>query len=121
MRLSKYIRLLCLCVVSVIIGPFVAYGGGTVKGKVTFHGELTPPEKFVFESFPNSKFCGKHPDTSDQGRRRVINPVETSTDGGLTRGAPLTGAFDMQQATAHPWRQYVGSGQRSIVIFEEAN
>ena len=83
MGFSINVRLVFIIVISAIIAPYLAYGGAIVKGRVNFHGSHPPVEKFVFESFPNSKFCGKHPDTSDEGRRRVIYPVETSHDGGL--------------------------------------
>ena len=87
MGLSINVRFFSIVFVAVLLAPYVAYdlayGGGLVKGKVTFHGSPPPAEKFVFESFPNSRFCGKHPDTSDEGRRRVMYPVETSNDGGL--------------------------------------
>ena len=83
MGLSIYVRLVAIFLVAVFMAPYMAYGGAKVRGKVTFHGSPPPTQKFVFESFPNSKFCGTHPDTSDEGRRRVIYPVETNKDGGL--------------------------------------
>ena len=83
MIFPRCMRLFTIILCAGILGPHVVFAGGTVNGKVTFHGEPPPPQKFIFESFPNSRFCGKHPDTSDEGRRRVINPVETGKDGGL--------------------------------------
>lgn len=83
MNLFSFRRLLGLCILALTFGPHLAHGGGMVKGKVTFEGHLPPAEKFIFASFPNSNFCAKHPDTTDEGRRRVIYPVETSKDGGL--------------------------------------
>ncbi len=83
MSLVLSMRFLPIFFVAVMIGPSLAYGGGIVKGKVTFQGQPPDAEKFVFESFPNSKFCKKHPDTIDEGRRRVMYSVKTSTDGGL--------------------------------------
>ena len=83
MGITISVRLFSLIFIVGIIAPYLAYGGGIVKGKVTFQGSPPPAEKFVFKSFPNSGFCGKHPDTSDEGRRRVINPVETGKDSGL--------------------------------------
>ena len=84
---SIHVKLLYMFFLAVITAPYLfydlAFGGGSVKGKVTFEGELPPAEKFVFESFPNSKFCGKHPDVTDEGRRRVINPIEIGKDKGL--------------------------------------
>ena len=83
MGISKHARGFFMFLLAALAVPYLAYGGGSVKGKVIFKGEMPPAEKFVFESFPNAKFCGKHPDTGDNGRRRVIHSVETSADGGL--------------------------------------
>jgi len=65
------------------IFPLVVFGGGVVRGKVTFLGEIPSPQKFVFSSFPNSKYCAKHPATTDEGRRRVVTQVELGEDRGL--------------------------------------
>ncbi len=63
--------------------PLIVMAGGTIRGKVTFLGEVPSPQKFVFSSFPNSKYCAKHPSTSDEGRRRIVNRVELGEGGGL--------------------------------------
>lgn len=66
--------------------PLVVFAGGTVKGRVTYVGEIPPLKKFVLSSFPNTKFCAKHPSTSDEGRRRVVNLVQVG-EGGALQGA----------------------------------
>ena len=83
MQFAIGMRFLCILLFAGLLTPHFAFGGGTVKGNVTFQGEPPPAEKFVFQSSPNSSFCSKHPDTSDEGRRRVINSVETTSTGGL--------------------------------------
>lgn len=79
-------RILNVCIgvafMSLVI-PMVVLAGGTIRGTVTFVGEVPPAKKFVFSSFPNSKFCAKHSSTSDEGRRRVVNPIELGEGGGL--------------------------------------
>ena len=77
LQIPIIISLLSILLIGGGMAPNLVVAGGGVKGKVTFYGEPPPAEKFVFESFPNSRFCGKHPETTDEGRRRVINPVET--------------------------------------------
>jgi len=66
-----------------LILPLVVFAGGTIRGKVTFVGEIPSPKKFVFASFPNAKFCAMHPSTNDEGRHRVGSPIEVGEGGAL--------------------------------------
>lgn len=72
-----------------VLFPLMVMAGGTVRGKVTFLGDIPPSQKFVFSSFPNAQYCAKHPSTSDEGRRRLVNRVELG-QGGRLQGAVVS-------------------------------
>jgi hypothetical protein len=55
--------------------------GGMLMGKVTFKGAVPPPKTFVFDKFPNPKFCAQF--ESDGKGNRVIQEVKVGKENGL--------------------------------------
>src|SRR2546425_9893766 len=45
--------------VAFLAAPMTTWAGGTVEGKVSFSGKPPAPKEFLFEKFPNPKFCVK--------------------------------------------------------------
>jgi hypothetical protein len=66
-----------------IAAPLIAQAGGTIKGKVTFSGEVPPPKEFAFKKFPNVEFCKKNPSKSADGETRLLKEVEVDGGKGL--------------------------------------
>ena len=60
-----------------------ALAGGDVEGKVIFTGKLIPPKEFPFSKFPNSEFCKKNPQKSEDGKNRLLHEVEIGLENGL--------------------------------------
>ena len=72
-----------------IAAPLIAQAGGTIKGKVTFTGEVPPPKEFAFSKFPNTDFCKKNPSQSADGETRLLKEVEVDGSGGLKHAVVL--------------------------------
>ncbi len=89
--------------------------GGTLIGKVTFKGAVPPPKTFVFDKFPNFKFCGQF--DSDGKGNRVVQEVKVK-DGalqdvvvyieGIEKGKPFT--FDGTDVKAEGCKFQVQGG-----------
>lgn len=60
-----------------------ALAGGEVAGKVIYTGKPIPPKEFPFSKFPNSDFCQKNPQKSEDGKTRLLHEVETGPKNGL--------------------------------------
>lgn len=91
-RIIRVVLVLCCFLV-----PSIGLASGTIKGKVTYAGEIPPPKTFVFNSFPNAKYCAKHPSTINEGRSRAFHQIEVGEDGGL-KGAVIS-LRDIQDAS----------------------
>lgn len=63
--------------------PSDAGAGGTIEGKVVYTGKTIPPKEFPFSKFPNSEFCKKNPQQSEDGKTRFLHEVETGPENGL--------------------------------------
>jgi hypothetical protein len=72
-----------------LAAPLVAQAGGTIKGKVTFKGEVPPPKEFAFSKFPNADFCKKNTSKSEDGETRLLKEVEVDGSGGLKHAVVL--------------------------------
>ncbi len=96
-----------------VLFPLVVFANGNIRGKVTFVGEIPSPKKFVFSSFPNTSFCAKHPSTSDENRRRVVNSIEVGEAGAL-KGA-IVSIRDLQDET---WSQSFSQTNIDIELCE---
>jgi hypothetical protein len=70
-------------VVTVFGSPLVTLAGGTVTGRVTYHGK--PEEKvFLFSKFPNPKFCAKNPRKElVKDDKRIFPTIRVGPDGAL--------------------------------------
>ena len=60
-----------------------AEAGGTITGRVLFAGEIPQPKTFAFKKFPNSTFCAKNENKSEDGKIRLLKEVKTTNGGGL--------------------------------------
>jgi hypothetical protein len=69
--------------IAVLSAPMVSWAGGTVEGKVSFSGKPPASKEFLFEKFPNPKFCVKNPNKDAKGEKRLLHEVEVGKDGGL--------------------------------------
>lgn len=63
--------------------PLIVVGGGSVTGKVTYHGK--PEGKvFLFSKFPNPKFCAKNPRKElVKDDKRILPTIRVGPDGAL--------------------------------------
>jgi hypothetical protein len=69
--------------IAFLLAPMVSWAGGTVEGKVSFSGKPPASKEFLFEKFPNPKFCVKNPNKDAKGEKRLLHEVEVGKDGGL--------------------------------------
>src|SRR2546427_6214676 len=69
--------------VAFLAAPMTTWAGGTVEGKVSFSGKPPAPKEFLFEKFPNPKFCVKNPNKDAKGEKRLLHEVEVAKDGSL--------------------------------------
>ena len=68
---------------TLLAAPIIAQAGGTIKGKVSFSGEVPPPKEFAFSKFPNVAFCQKNPNKSADGQTRLLKEVQIDGSKGL--------------------------------------
>lgn len=66
-----------------LTSPLLAQAGGTIIGRVTFSGKVPAPKEFTFSKFPNTEFCKKNGQKSEDGEIRLLTEVEVTKDGGL--------------------------------------
>src|SRR5207245_6324774 len=69
--------------VAFLAAPMTTWAGGTVEGKVSFSGKPPAPKEFLFEKFPNPRFCVKNPNKDAKGEKRLLHEVQVGKDGGL--------------------------------------
>src|SRR6058998_2421780 len=69
--------------VAFLAAPMTTWAGGTVEGKVSFSGKPPAPKEFLFEKFPNPKFCVKNPNKDGKGEKRLLHEVQVGKDGSL--------------------------------------
>lgn len=81
-------KMMILTVSALVVGAFVfapvaSFAGGTMEGTISFSGKPPAPKEFLFEKFPNTKFCMKNPSKDAKGEKRFLYEVEVGKDGGL--------------------------------------
>src|SRR3989441_1296503 len=69
--------------IALLAAPLTSWAGGTVEGKVSFSGKPPAPKEFLFEKFPNPRFCVKNPNKDAKGEKRLLHEVQVAKDGGL--------------------------------------
>ena len=69
--------------VAFLAAPLTTWAGGTVQGKVSFSGKPPAPKEFLFEKFPNPRFCVKNPNKDAKGEKRLLHEVQVGKDGSL--------------------------------------
>src|SRR5437016_13698835 len=69
--------------VAFLAAPMTTWAGGTVEGKVSISGKPPAPKEFLFEKFPNPRFCVKNPNKDAKGEKRLLHEVEVGKDGSL--------------------------------------
>src|SRR5256885_15553713 len=69
--------------IALLAAPLPSWAGGTVDGKVSFSGKPPAPKEFLFEKFPNPRFCVKNPNKDAKGEKRLLHEVEVGKDGSL--------------------------------------
>src|SRR2546422_1861149 len=57
--------------IALLAAPLPSWAGGTVEGKVSFSGKPPAPKEFLFEKFPNPRFCVKNPNKEDRKSTRL--------------------------------------------------
>src|SRR5437870_10274363 len=81
--------------VAFLAAPMTTWAGGTVEGKVSFSGKPPAPKEFLFEKFPNPKFCVKNPNKDAKGEKRLLHEVQVGKDGSLKNAiVAVTGIND---------------------------
>src|SRR5207244_7186547 len=81
--------------IALLAAPLPSWAGGTVEGKVTFSGKPPAPKEFLFEKFPNPKFCVKNPNKDAKGEKRLLHEVQVGKDGSLKNAiVAVTGIND---------------------------
>ncbi|MDP3596729.1 MAG: hypothetical protein Q8S75_07045, partial [Nitrospirota bacterium] len=81
--LSMVVSFLALGFWSFGAAPLPAEAGGTIIGQVLYSGKVPPPKKFAFKKFPNTAFCSKNPNKSEDGKIRLLTRVRLAKGGGL--------------------------------------
>src|SRR5438876_1513935 len=74
---------IAISAIALLAAPLTSWAGGTVEGKVSFSGKPPAPKEFLFEKFPNPKFCVKNPNKDAKGEKRLLHEVEVAKDGSL--------------------------------------
>ena len=74
---------LAIAAIALLVAPLPSWAGGTVEGKVSFSGKPPAPKEFLFEKFPNPRFCVKNPNKDAKGEKRLLHEVEVGKDGSL--------------------------------------
>src|SRR5712664_3285202 len=69
--------------IALLAAPLPSWARGTVDGKVSFSGKPPAPKEFLFEKFPNPRFCVKNPNKDAKGEKRILHEVEVGKDGSL--------------------------------------
>src|SRR2546423_9782522 len=69
--------------IALLAAPLTSWAGGTVEGKVSFSGKPPAPKEFLFEKFPNPRFCVKNPNKDAKGEKRLLHEVQVGKDGSL--------------------------------------
>src|SRR5438132_12771177 len=81
--------------IALLAAPLPSWAGGTVEGKVSFSGKPPAPKEFLFEKFPNPRFCVKNPNKDAKGEKRLLHEVEVGKDGSLKNAVvAITGIKD---------------------------
>src|SRR2546422_6101607 len=107
--------------VAFLAAPMTTWAGGTVEGKVSFSGKPPAPKEFLFEKFPNPKFCVKNPNKDAKGEKRLLHEVQVGKDGSLKNAiVAVTGINDEKvqadftgqeiQAEICEFKTYTGGG-----------
>ena len=83
MKKVGVITVIAIAAIAFLAAPMTSWAGGTVEGKVSFAGKAPAPKEFLFEKFPNPKFCVKNKNKDAKGEKRFLHEVEVGKDGGL--------------------------------------
>ncbi len=83
MKKVGVITVIAIAAIAFLAAPMTSWAGGTVEGKVSFAGKAPAPKEFLFEKFPNPKFCVKNKNKDAKGEKRLLHEVEVGKDGGL--------------------------------------
>src|SRR5438034_11643075 len=86
---------IAISAIALLAAPLTSWAGGTVEGKVSFSGKPPAPKEFLFEKFPNPKFCVKNPNKDAKGEKRLLHEVQVEKDGSLKNAVvAVTGIND---------------------------
>src|SRR2546425_13199658 len=118
--------------IAVLAAPMTTWAGGTVEGKVSFSGKPPAPKEFLFEKFPNPKFCVKNPNKDAKGEKRLLHEVQVGKDGSLKNAiVAVTGINDEKfqagftgqdiQAEICEFKPYTGGGGENQKTFRVVN
>ena len=86
---------IAIAAIALLAVPLTSWAGGTVEGKVSFSGKPPAPKEFLFEKFPNPKFCVKNENKDAKGEKRLLHEVQVGKDGSLKNAVvAVTGIND---------------------------
>src|SRR2546428_14152034 len=96
---------IAISAIALLAAPLTSWAGGTVEGKVSFSGKPPAPKEFLFEKFPNPKFCVKNPNKDAKGEKRLLHEVEVAKDGSLKNAIVAVTGINDQEVQADLPRQ----------------
>jgi len=95
MKKVGVLTVIAIGAIALLAVPVTSWAGGTVEGKVSFSGKAPAPKEFLFEKFPNPKFCIKNENKDAKGEKRLLHEVQVGKDGGLKNAVvAVTGIKD---------------------------
>jgi hypothetical protein len=95
MKKVGVLTVVAIVAIAFLDAPMTSWAGGTVEGKVSFSGKAPAPKEFLFEKFPNAKFCVKNENKDAKGEKRLLHEVQVGKDGGLKNAVvAVTGIND---------------------------
>ncbi len=83
MKKVGVLKAIAIGTIALLAAPLPSWAGGTVEGKVSFSGKPPAPKEFLFEKFPNPRFCVKNQNKDAKGEKRLLHEVEVGKDGSL--------------------------------------
>jgi hypothetical protein len=87
------------------VAPLPAGAGGTITGQVLFSGKVPPPKEFILKKFPNTAFCAKNENKTEDGKTRLLKEVRVAKGGGLLDA--IVAVRDLEEET---WmKEYSGT------------
>src|SRR2546422_11728600 len=121
---------IAISAIALLAAPLTSWAGGTVEGKVSFSGKPPAPKEFLFEKFPNPRFCVKNPNKDAKGEKRLLHEVQVAKDGGLKNAVVAIEGINEEKFVAdfkgqdiqaercefHPYTTVVVENQKSFRV-----